>query len=223
MPPGGRGCAMRRSTTSSPSPTPSTRRPNASSPRVAASASAVRVEGGRVEALVLPELRQHLARGGNESRPGPVPAGALAHERGHCPLVVRVGVAVQEAHRDRDVGRQAIHPRRVPDRGRADAGQRRPRPCVRRSPVFGRAERGRGFQGGDVVEDGAVGTGDLEHVPEPGRGQHPDLGPASLQDRVRADGDAVDEALHFREIDAEAIEHVEDRAGRVRGVEGTFA
>ena len=75
---------------------------------------------------------------------------------------------------------------------------------------------GRGFQGGDVVEDGAVGAGDLEYVPEPGRGQHPDLGTPSLQDRIRADGDAVDEALHFREVDAEAFEHVEDRARRVR-------
>ena len=204
MPPGGRGCAMRRSTTSSPSPTPSTRRPNASSPRVAASASAVRVEGGRVEALVLPELRQHLARGGDESRPGPVPVCALAHEGGHRPLVVRVGVAVQEAHRDRGARRQAVH------RGACLIEVERTQDSAVPGHAFVDLQRaaarneGRGFQGGDVVEDRAVGAGDLEHVPEPDRGQHPDLGPASLQDRVRADGDAVDEALHFPEIDAEA-------------------
>ena len=51
---------------------------------------------------------------------------------------------------------------------------------------------------------------------------HPDLGPASLQDRIRADGDAVDEALHLREVDAEAFEHVEDRARRLRRGGGDF-
>ena len=177
----------------------------------------VRVEGGRVEALVLPELRQHLARGGDECRPGRVPAGALAHERGHRPLVVRVGVAVQKAHRDRDAGRQALH------RGARLIEVERTQDTAVPGHAFVDLQRapaqneGRGFQGGDVVEDGAVGAGDLEHVPEPGRGQHPDLGPPSLlQDRVGADGDAVDEALHFPEVDAEAFEHVEDRAGRVR-------
>ena len=176
----------------------------------------VRVEGGRVEALVLPELRQHLVRGGDESRPRPVPAGALAQERGHRLLVVRVGVAVQEAHRDRGAGRKALH------RGARLVEVERTQDSAVPGHAFVDLQRaaarnkGRGFQGGDVVEDGAVGAGDLEHVPEPGRGQHPDLGPPSLQDRVRADGDAVDEALHLPEVDAEAFEHVEDRAGRVR-------
>ena len=44
----------------------------------------VRIESGRVEALVLPELRQHLVRGGGESRPGAVPAGALAAQASAC-------------------------------------------------------------------------------------------------------------------------------------------
>ena len=155
--------------------------------------------------------------------PGPVPAGALAHERGHRPLVVRVGVAVQEAHRDRDAGRQALHrgARLIEvERTQDSAVPGHAFVDLQRAPA---RNEGRGFQGGDVVEDGAVGAGDLEHVPEPGRGQHPDLGPPSLQDRVRADGDAVDEALHLREVDAEAFEHVEDRAGRVRRCGGTFA
>ena len=130
--------------------------------------------------------------------------------------MVRVGVAVQEAHRDRGAGRQAPH------RGVRLIEVERTQDSAVPGHAFVDLERaaarneGRGFQGGDVVEDGAVGAGDLEHVPEPGRGQHPDLGPPSLQDRVRADGDAVDEALHLAEVDAEAFEHVEDRARRVR-------
>ena len=130
--------------------------------------------------------------------------------------MVRVGVAVQEAHRDRGAGRQALH------RGARLVEVERTQDTAVPGHAFVDLQRaparneGRGFQGRDVVEDGAVGAGDLEHVPEPGRGQHPDLGPPSLQDRVRADGDAVDEALHFREVDAEAFENVDDRAGRVR-------
>ena len=136
--------------------------------------------------------------------------------------MVRVGVAVQEAHRDRDAGRQALH------RGARLIEVERTQDTAVPGHAFVDLERaparneGRGFQGGDVVEDGAVGAGDLEHVPEPGRGQHPDLGPPSLQDRIRADGDAVDESLYFREVDAEAFEHVEDRAGRVRRGGGDF-
>ena len=180
----------------------------------------VGVEGGGVEAFVLPELRQHLARSGDEPRAGgaPVPAsaGPLARKGGHRPLMVRVGVAVQEAHRDRSAGGQALH------RGAglvevegAEDGTVPGHPLVDLQGAAPGDEGGR-LPGGDVVEDGAVGAGDLEHVAEAGRGQHPDLGPAPLEDRVRADGDPVDEAFHAPEVDPEAFEHVEHRAGGVR-------
>ena len=175
----------------------------------------VRVEGSGVEALVLPELRKHLARSGDEPGAGSASLGALAGERGDRPLVVRVRIAVQEAHRDRDAGRQALHRgARLVQVERAQDTAVPGRALVDLQRAASRNE-GRGLPGGDVVQSRTVRARDLEHVPKPGRGQHPDLGAAPFEDRVRADGDAVDEARHRCEVDAETLEHVENRA---RGV-----
>ena len=66
----------------------------------------------------------------------------------------------------------------------------------------------------DVVELAAFGALDFEGVPKSLRRHHPDVGSVALDDRVGADGDAVDEAFDGAEIGDEGGDGIQNSDGR---------
>ena len=124
----------------------------------------VRVHGGRREALVLPDLGQHLARRAH------VDAGQrLPQRRGHLRLVLRVGEREQQPHAPRPrPGRPA--PPRPPARGRRVRTARRTPSGPHRSAHLVDAlvgHQGRRVVDVQAVEVGAGLAAQLQHVAEP--------------------------------------------------------
>ena len=129
----------------------------------------VGVEHGAHRALELPEDRQHLA--GQRHRAVRV---LLPEQRPGAPLVRRVGVAVQEAHRDRVHGGLAQPPGRHPHRGLVEGLQLfavdGDAPVDLEDPL-GRDRPRRLHPGEHVGAPGNVVAADLEHVTEAGGGE----------------------------------------------------
>ena len=92
-------------------------------------------------------------------------------------------------------------------------------PFVRLQYLRAGHERRR-LQRPDVVELAPLGALDLERVAETLGRHHPDIGPLALDDRVGADGDAVDEALHRAQVAGEgrnSVQHPDRRLARRGG------
>ena len=128
MPPGGRGCAMRRSSTSSPSPTPSTRRPNASSPRVptSASPSSTRTQarsGAVAQHRVAPLLAEHPDLP-VQSEPAPLRA-----------FAARIGPQLARLHQERHLILDRFRGLDGPDAAEVDVGERARPVRPRETPV----------------------------------------------------------------------------------------
>ena len=172
------------------------------------------VEHGRAGALVLAELGVDVAR---HAHVGEVPL----QMRAQRPLVLRVGVAVQQAdgHALHALARQRRH-----ELGDLVEGERRfDRPVgtdalghlESQPPRHGRRRLGRGPE---VVEMQAAHARDLEHVPEATRGDQADDGAAALDDRVGDDGRAVRDGSQRRAADQrrQPVHHPEGGVGRRR-------
>jgi hypothetical protein len=178
----------------------------------------VGVDHGRRRALVLAVLARDLVR----ERDLALEAG-LAQRRRGGELVLAVGVGVHEGDRHRgdallreDLRRRAhvVELDRRADRAaRHQAlGHRQPQPA--------RDQRGR-RRVEQVVHLRTVAALDLDHVAEAARGEQPDDRPAPLQQRVQADGGAVQEVVRppqvlVRDGDADRLEDPALGLGRGR-------
>ncbi len=89
-------------------------------------------------------------------------------------------------------------------------------PLVHLDDLMARHQRRR-LEPADIVEDRSVRARDLERVAEAAGRDHPDGGPLSLQDRVGADGGAVNHPAGIRQHDLELRERVEQAHRRVGG------
>jgi len=138
---------------------------------------------------------------------------------GHGTLVHRVAVRVEQAHRERLGAGGEGGVQRALHAGGIERHQHR---AVGAEPLgdleavlalddgLGPDERGH-EQRGDV----ALGPADLDQVPEARGGQHGHPRAAPLEDRVGADGGAVDEPPHLPARDAERLEPGQDGRGLV--------
>ena len=166
------------------------------------------------EALVLEDLRQHLARRGHDD------AGQLLlEELAHALLVLGVGVGVDEADGDRldlaaaqdpgDAARVVLVQRLDDVAGVVDA-------LAHLEAVAAAHVRRRDVLVG-VPEVVLRPAPDLDHVAEPRRRHHRDLREAAREERVRGDRRAVREEADLVQVDAGGADAVEHRLHRVGG------
>ena len=184
-----------------------------------------RVHAGGREALELAELRKDVGARRDE-RTGHL----LRHDLGGPPLVLGVEVGEEEADGDRlDAGvlqRACRGPHLVLVQRLEDLARRRHDPLARDVSVPALHERPR--LPGDVLHDRVVlrplVAADVDDVAEPFRRQHPRLGPAVLEHRVRRDGRAVEDGVDLCRLDARVAAEV-DEAGdhRPPGIVGRGA
>jgi hypothetical protein len=174
----------------------------------------VGIESRRIEALVLAKLWQDLGRSADE------PAGKCRLYSGLCcNFVHAVGVAVQKTDRHCDIGmpRDASH--QACERSTVESLCHRAveqQPLVDLDGARAGHERRRLLRA-DVVEDGPVRAADLQHIAKSPGDEHPDLGALALDDGVRTDRDAVDEALDRGDVELQGGQDADNAARWIVG------
>ena len=166
-----------------------------------------RVQHGGGEALILAQLRAHLAgKRYVQRRVG------LEQDLAQAPLVRAIGVGMQQAYRHRLDAERHDAPGQRP---RLAFVQRRQQPPVERgalgdaeTPVARQEERA--LLGAQAVDVAAHVAPDLQHVLEAAGGDKRAIRKAPLQHRVGGDGGAVHHQLHFRGRGAERARRAGD-------------
>ena len=177
-----------------------------------------RVRDGRREALVLEDLRQDVARGGDAHA-----RQLLLEDLPHAALVVRVGVRVDEADGDGLDTALAEHGGHAPRPGLVDRLQDLAvvaDPLVHLEAIAPADVRRRHVLVG-VPEVFLRAAADLDDVAEAGRRDHRGAREGARDQRVRRDGRSVREDGHVAQVDLGRVAHaVDDGVDRVGGRRG---
>ena len=174
------------------------------------------VDEGGAGPEILAELRRHLG-GKRDQRFGK----HLLHDLARAPLMLRIAVGMEVADAERLHAFLPERPGRLGDRPlveRRHHGPGRVEPLRDAEAEVARRQRPRLLEQ-QVVERGPDLALDLQHVPEPVRGDEAGGRELPLDDRVGGHGGSVDEVAHIRGFHARLAEDAPDRREKAhRGV-----